>query len=708
MKLSLFNGGVNIRQNPLLIASNEAVVCENVDTSTGVLKSAKSYEDAGITITNKPFYSNIFGEWQDRADALDYMEYLGKLYWTTSARTYKYNGSDVNFLGIKKPTNEPYIDIGNVISPTPPSGISAALVNYTAEASIQLIAGVPTRIDTYNYGVVFYKDGVVLNKQTLSITNNLANVPELTISITGSGIVADVYLFNVHDPDTVYVGTIRNKVYDLSDLFYFNRNAGEIDARLLKDTQEYTFGASVKDANGLITTPIDDSITMTSDTQWIDITVTAAGTPTIMIWLKYGGKYFLLQESTTTTLTYYFRQAVTDKEVWKQTGITGTVQYLYTYVNENEDLESAPSGLSVEFSVDNAQITVSTLLESSDPQVTHKYVYRIGGDLTAFTYIGKVQNGLGITEYFDQIIASDVDGDVLSSELNDAPPEGLRYLTHVYTTFVGAVDSRFYFARDIGNPNYWPATYYIEFYSEITGIGLTSNNIIVFTKFKSYIITGTNAYTFVPYLLDGHQGCINHDTIVEYNGQLIFMSTDGICITTGSEVKVLSKFKLGKQNLDTINAILYDEVYYCQLSNNLILVFDFRYEPSIRYFNYVSNFVASANDILYARIDNELKQLFVSALDSTYKYTTGLLSEGDISKLKSYGVLYVYAEGTHTIKVYINKILVREYTIDGSKLVYELKVPQSSQQGYNIQFEMEGQGTISEIEYKSQPRLTGD
>ena len=976
MKLHLFNGGLNIRQDPLLIAPNEAVECTNVDTSTGVLKSAKGPTVTAISIENKPFYYESQDEWQDRVDALDYMEYQGLLYWTTSGRTQKYDGTNVRNLGINEPTIAPNIipltkdvdELTNISIPfseiifelNPIAGSSTSgsksftlvltvttagnstkiiyaktkfitiltteKIELEVEVPLELLRILGEDLTTTVYTGADYSS-YTINRNSVTISTNSPlllpkNIPPADSEITfacrgyndetseytplvelttkkevdsflvvtaeiiglsgnfpnnlaefyikkntiyykfatnliGSGLTilgpGNAKISALNSVDIAYVNTSILRAYRFTNNIWAQIGSSLTISGMLRPgitslnsttiaivdlsfgLRTYSWTGSVWSQTGsslaIPSLSFVDLTTLTSSTialvdgslnelrtyswngsTWSQVgsgltlslgdpSVATLNSTTIALsdnvlgtlgtyswtgsvwnqtgnsitipgyraiteltntsialvndsdehlvvyewngsdWIQSGtslnmpgiGTTLSLTSLSTTDIVFidsYLEKLTTyrfENLSWRQldsinpfiayavyseavdintadtleaTGPYGTYQYLYTFYNDEDDTESQASLISEEFFAKAAPVDLTNLEVSTDLQVTHKNIYRIGGAYPNFIYIGQTINANTIFE--DEVQDKDLVGKIFNSTLNGAPPDGLRYIKSIFGVFVGAVGSKFYFTRDIGNPNYWPETYYIDFYETITGIGLTGNNIIVFTRYKTFLISGSSANTFVKYTLRNDQGCINHDTIVEYEGSLIFVSTDGVCMLTGNKVTVLSKHKLGKQIFNTLNAVMHDEVYYLQLSDYTILAFDFRYEPSLKYFSFNTNYIVVAEDILYGKINevsNLLYTLFTGS-EVSYGYKTGKLNEGSASHLKNYKTIHISASGEHILYVYIDDVLRLTKVLSGKEL-YEAKIPQENLRGSEIQYKLTGIGKVNEIEYKA-------
>jgi len=383
--------------------------------------------------------------------------------------------------------------------------------------------------------------------------------------------------------------------------------------------------------------------------------------------------------------------------------LNGTLQYVYTYYNINDGTESAPSPLSPEILAASSKINIS-VTASTDPQVTTIRIYRIGNTLLSFTRLVELPNIT--TVYTDDAVDSTLATRLLDSATNTPAPTGLNYLTYFNGTFFGVVGSKLYFSRDIGNPNYWPATNYIDFRTPLTALAVSPSGLLVFSRYQTHLVTGSNATNFVNYLISGDQGCISHHTIANLGSAVLFLSTDGICSASGSVVTVISKFKLGKQLYSPINAVVFDEKYFCQLTDGSLIVLDLRYEPAIETYDFQTNYLVVANDKLYGATPTGLFEMFIGS-DVPYTYVTGELTEQRVSELKTYDNIFFYVTGTHTVQVFINDTLVATKDIVGSAKPQKLSVPQALQRGSSIRFELTGVGVVKEIDYAVEGRENG-
>lgn len=381
------------------------------------------------------------------------------------------------------------------------------------------------------------------------------------------------------------------------------------------------------------------------------------------------------------------------------------VQYTYTFYNVNDGTESAPAPVTDEIEYPDDRVTLGNIEESLDPQVTHIKIYRVGGPYLLFTEMVELANGT--TEY--QWFTYDEEpllGGQLESESWTPPPNELRWISQVYGTFMGSVGPRLYFSIDVGNPNYWPAENYIDFYEDITGVTEAGNGILVFTENKTYALTGTSPQTFVKHLVSADQGCIEGRTIATIGATAIWLSKDGVCASNGSQVDIISKDKLGFQDIPGRVAVAYKEVYYLQLNTGEVLAIDMRFKMTFSRYFFGSNWLLVGDNVLYGLDANNFLYQWFSGPLAQYEYKTGKLVDTLDSELKAYETIYVRADGRHTMHVSISGEQVATFEMD-NEYAYEFTVPQAKQLGYDIQFHLVGTGTVYEIEYKVVGRDNG-
>jgi len=382
----------------------------------------------------------------------------------------------------------------------------------------------------------------------------------------------------------------------------------------------------------------------------------------------------------------------------------GTYQYVYTYYNATDGTESAPNPVSNELEATSGSIQVTLPETSSDPQVTNKRLYRVGGNIAQFTLVEQL--GIGITTYEDNLGDTELDGRLLESDNYYEAPTGLKFLTESYAMLFGAIDSSLRFTP-IGKPNAWPPEFELQFDSDITGIGAVANGILVFTRTKTFIVTGTGPTSLAQQSLRGDQGCIAFESISEaVEGTLIWASEDGLCTSSGNNVVSLTKGFLGKIDLTPISSVVNDETYYCHNDDGSILAWDYRFNTIPKWLSLGTLSLSIAKGEIYGYNEGFLYLLYKDPANLTFKYKSPRFVEGSFSENKTYKKVYIRSEGDIIINIIIDDEVVANFTLTGKK-THQLQVPQHLQRGYSIQFEIEGTGTVHEIEYLATQRQNG-
>lgn len=381
--------------------------------------------------------------------------------------------------------------------------------------------------------------------------------------------------------------------------------------------------------------------------------------------------------------------------------LTGDYQYCYTYYNNTDGSESQPSPYSNLLSPAAKSINV-TVGASTDPQVTNIRVYRLGGNFSVMTLAAEIANTSAT--YNDNITDTNLPGTILVSQLYGTPPLGLRYLTEAYAMLFGVVGDKLYFS-EIAFVNAWSAYNYIDFEEDITGIGVTQNGLLVFTAYKTYIITGTSPTAFSKYLLNGNNGCILHDSIRYVNNAIVWLSNDSLCTSSGTDVVSLTRNKLGRIDFNyPTNSVVHEDVYYLSHQDGMFVA-DFSLGGVFSELTGTADSFCVVNDKLYYALNNALYSLFSSKYPRDLAYRTADFPDGALSNYKNYKTIYVYSEGDLTFSTYINKIKVSTQVLEDG--LNEVRVPQQQKNGYSISFEITGTGGLYEIEYKVEGRQNG-
>lgn len=372
-----------------------------------------------------------------------------------------------------------------------------------------------------------------------------------------------------------------------------------------------------------------------------------------------------------------------------------TVQYAITFYNSNDGSESRPT-LSDEVVWHSDGIEISNIEVSTDPQVTNVRIYRVGRDLTVFTLIATIANGT--TTYIDNVSDINAEGSLLQSADWGQAPEGLKYLTESNAMFFGALGSRLYFTP-IGLPNSWPATYFLQMPNEITGIAVTPTGLLVFTEHSTILITGTGPTSLTQQILTTDQGCRTHDSVVNVQGAAMWVSNDGICVSNGGQVRVISKEKLGKLNLTIVSSIVYDESYVAQLDDKTTLVWDFAYGSIPKKWDYQVTSLAIGYDEIYGFEDGKIYQLTHGVNPKIGHFKSGWFTSNDIIHPKVHDRFDMAYKGELIVRFYVDGELAIDREFSSLELdVVQSKFPKIFTRNHYVELEIIGTGEMYELD----------
>lgn len=644
MKIQQFDGGLCTRKAPQMLALNEAVVYNNVDNGPGTLCSVKAKLATGLLLDRFAYFYEAANTWFSSNTKRDYLEFQNNLYYTDRGTQFKrVTGSVVTNACIANPVTKPALSV--TTAPSKPTSVTAIVADSGT-------ADIPAQEHSYmfvNIGAQYYSEGQII---IVDLKTGKVQTPgEFDYDVTLGKALTPLQTISVGYNQTITVGTaITGKSVTFSKVTGAPYGPGGVNVyRLYEDK-----------------------------------------------WRLLGN---LANEAATLADTVYDISANAELDESKIGPLKGTYQYVYTYYNASLGLESGPSPVSNEAEVFGS-ITVNATFTTADPQVTHVRLYRVGGYLAEFTRVAEF--AVGGTSYSDVIRDVNVEGSILATEIYDAAPSGLKYLAESYAMLFGAVGSTVRFTP-VGVPHAWPAEYMLQYDAPITGLAAVANGILVFTKYKTHLITGTGPVSLSSQLLSSDQGCISHDSVQVKSGAALWASTDGLCSSSGDFVAVITKDKLGKITLTPVDSILFDEVYYCLNRTGDLLAFDMRYTPIFKQLTLGISALTKGNDVLYGWAYGRLHELFAGSTLEEFSWKSPRFIEGRATENKLYKKVYIYSKGSIILEVYINDSLVISKTLtteDG----HVIQVPQELQRGFFIQFVIRGTGEVYELEYEASRR----
>jgi hypothetical protein len=408
--------------------------------------------------------------------------------------------------------------------------------------------------------------------------------------------------------------------------------------------------------------------------------------------------------------------------------LTGTYQYCYTFYRDTDGVESKPSDFTAELMVTNKQIDIEIHYDKAHRHYSNKVrLYRLGGSLTKMTlvteididwYPGTTQPENITIQYSDNIDDLSVDGHLLDSFDNEPAFKGNFVSTYHFPMgltlhrahLFGFVENKLQYSK-LGEFDYFPTSYYINFDNDITGLGAVGEGLLVFTKDKTYLVTGDYHETFSRIDLGSEQGCVSHQSIQMVKNTLVWVSKDGICTYQGGLVTVITKPKLGKLSFNVKSSCIHDEKYYLAFSNEAtlgegIFVLDFRLGMSAYLIDQpdVVSFWVHSDEVFYVNQNEDLFKLLASEDDRQITYKSPLLIENSLCINKAYKEFKIAYKGVFTLTIYNETTLIMSLDLSSENLtVKEIKIPHNNRNNYGLQVQLVGVGEIHEFYFVGVP-----
>lgn len=724
MQLNFFNGGLSTKLAEHLLQVNEAVVCENVDFSKGVLTPLKA--DIETTRDGGNSIYEFKNNWIISEEHRDYVEFQNRLYYSNGDTKPQKTNNGVEFfnLGIEKPEK-----VGTLFDSTPQVN-TGGVVEYELETlKIQIINAVNNPhpnvlfgLGTYNIYIVYDK-GVIKYIQHKATTlwlilsdkerngHSYSEKCEIFIHKVGEN---EKYIWRYNWNNVEYTGEVwkgilpswktqehllynypgyKRRILENRYLVFHIQQDSKLYELSLNTFNSKTIPSGQPVVNTYYTVVSKIKFTMDSETEnHIDFWVAEKDAEGEIIQNYKGLEVF---QDSKIFYVYYFTRFD-----YKQ-----SLQFkLYiTFYNSSDGTESQPTETDEYPALFPRTFGMPTI---TDPQVDYVRVYFLGINNTKPVLVKEIPKG--ITNF--TITIDDVrNGTAVLDSYDNAPaPKGLAYLTESNAMLFGVLGYNLHYSL-IGQPNYWSEFNFIGFENLITGIGATQNGLLVFTKQKTYIITGNSPETLSKFLLDGSQGCEGHLTIQHINNTLVWLSNDGLCASSGGGVANLTKTKFDMSKVTGVSACVTDDSVYYLSTNAFTFVADFTQDLKFQTLSntYKCLYHNKNDDKLYG-VNRQNKIVLVNGDEvnlKTLKYKTPKFASGSFSNLKLFKTIFLNSTGNLKFKVILDKGETRETYLKGG--VEEIKIPEGLSRSSFVQFEITGIGTLNEIEYKVEDRQNG-
>jgi len=244
--------------------------------------------------------------------------------------------------------------------------------------------------------------------------------------------------------------------------------------------------------------------------------------------------------------------------------------YCCTFIDD-ADQESSPSDPTEIQTREGGEVMLLTgLPTTSDPTIVTRRLYRVATLSDTSAVWKKVVDLPKATTTYRDYVADSLLGIDLGAYGD--PPEDIDHLVvHPCGSLIGAKDRTVYASEPL-IPNAWPSQYKWTISSDIVGLAIQGNDVVVLTEDHPNILTGSHPDNFAREELLINQSCTSKRSICKLDQTVVYASPDGLVALSGASAQVITKGILDKEwidtyNLDTAIAESYDGVLYVYTSN---------------------------------------------------------------------------------------------------------------------------------------------
>jgi len=303
--------------------------------------------------------------------------------------------------------------------------------------------------------------------------------------------------------------------------------------------------------------------------------------------------------------------------------------YCYTFVTDQGE-EGPPSPLTTTEVYSDASVQLTDIASDGSNgnfSFFSSAVKRIYRSVTSATgtnlhFIGEIP--FYNTGFLDDIDPSEI-GEPIPSESWDMPPEDMQGLVTMPNGILAGFSGRDICFSVSFMPHAWPIEYRLNVDSDIVALGVFGQSMVVATKERPYIVTGTDSSSMTLEKMEINQSCVSNRGLVDMGVSVIYPSPDGLIdIQRGSVSNItkpyFSRYQWQFLEPESMLAFSYEGKYMFSV-NEATFLFD-NSSPTITKLS--GKTIAAYNDLekdtLYVLQDNELYQFDSGDYRSNYRW----------------------------------------------------------------------------------------
>lgn len=257
----------------------------------------------------------------------------------------------------------------------------------------------------------------------------------------------------------------------------------------------------------------------------------------------------------------------------------------------------------------------------------------------------------GGTQYNDYLLNTQL-GEVLQTTTYDLPNSKLHGIVrHPAGFLIGFYENVVCFS-EVGAPHAWPIEYRKTVESDIVGLGVFGNYVLVTTKGQPAMMFGNSPTTMTPVKMPLEQSCTSKRGIVDMGGGVVYPSPDGLMYVTQGQPVNLTENLFRKEDWealqpDTFFAFNWERKYLCFFGDgsgvtNSFIIDPLRPDEGVVFFPYhaTAGWKSIEEDILYLNINDEIVKWDNSSADTVVWRSR----EVELPKPSSFGWMQVNAD----------------------------------------------------------------
>lgn len=214
-------------------------------------------------------------------------------------------------------------------------------------------------------------------------------------------------------------------------------------------------------------------------------------------------------------------------------GTVGTLYstrlYVYTFVTDfGEESEPCPVSNALNVSPGNVVTLSGFANPPSGRNITKQRIYRSQTGTSGGTNFYFLAERNADTTNFVDNIAVDAFSEALPSLNYNPPPDTLQGLVAMPNGMMAAFSGKDLYFCEPYRPHAWPENYILTMDSDIMSLAVTGTDLVVGTKGKPYLVTGTTPDTMVQTKLELNMPCLNPRGMVDLGYAVVYPSHDGL------------------------------------------------------------------------------------------------------------------------------------------------------------------------------------